>query len=80
MLLVTPGKNHLFISVGFPCGPSTFLSVEIDASTEVGWRPACDIQPASLLKGESKLLCPSSGVLLSKMGLNNKTYKYCWEL
>lgn len=68
MSLVTPGKNDLFISVGFPVAPPTFPWCAIDASTEVGWRPACDIQPTSIA------LSLSSGVLLSKMGLSNKTY------
>lgn len=47
---VTPDKNHLFISMRFPAAPPTFPQCAIEASTEAGWPPACDIHPASLLK------------------------------
>ena len=45
-----PDKNCLFIFVGFPAAPSTFPLCVMDASPEVGWRPACNVHPASLLK------------------------------
>ena len=45
-----PDKNRLFISVGFPAAPPTFPLCVMDASPGVGWRPACNVPPAALLK------------------------------
>lgn len=56
-----PDKHRLFVSVGFPAAPPTFPLCVMDAAPEVGWRPAYDVHPASLLSASVRTTLGSEG-------------------